>query len=322
MKLARVQPVAFEDMELQLVELVRHIIFDPVAELARAGGIHVPILGNSSDTDLQELIHAIRVGQISYADGIFSGTFKAATSRALLDAGARWQGVRGVYSLPSARLPSSILSALVVHRQQSEQLFSAIFSKLDEVQAGLDVALAKRQVSATRTVHETQAGLYASTPVEAEVPALSPESLNVLSQAYQQTLQRPIKDWTTAATERLRRDIQDVAGRGYRADALVGMIRKNFGESRKHANFIARQETSLFQSDFRKQRFSEAGIIEYMWRITRDDRTRASHRILNGKIFFYNHPPVTDPKTGARGNPGQPFGCRCADMPVLRGMRP
>lgn len=322
MKIARVQPVAFEDMNLQLIQLVKAIVFDPVAALARAGGIHVPQLTNAaSPKDMENLVYAVRVGQVSYAGGIFSGSFNAAISRALLDSGAKWLPVRGVYSLKDSALPTEVLGAVVVHREQSKQVFDSIYAKLDEVQAGIDQALERHRVNATRTVTETQAGLYASTPAEG-IPQLSSESLAQLSRAYQQTISKPIKDWTLAAMERLRRDVQDVAGRGFRAEALAGMLRKNFGESRKHAEFIARQETSLFQSAFRRERFSEAGIRQYMWRVTRDDRVRASHKRLNGKVFFYSQPPITDPKTGARGNPGEPYGCRCADMPVLPGARP
>lgn len=319
MNVARVQPVAFEDINLQLILLIKEVVFDPVAVLARAGGINGPIL-NSRASDLEDLQYAIRVGQISYADGIFSGTFKASTSRALLDAGAKWQNTRGVYALKDGAVPSSIMGPVVTHREQSKQLFDAIYAKLDEIQFGVDGLLAKHKVRASRTIHETQQGLFVSTP-GIDVPALTPGSLHTLTEAYEQSIARPIKDWTLAATERLRRDIHDVAGRGYRSDALVGMLRKNFGESKKHAEFLARQETSLFQSDFRKQRFSEAGVRQYVWRITRDDRTRASHRVLNGKVFFYSQPPVTDPRTGSRGNPGQPFGCRCADMPVIPGAK-
>ncbi len=70
-------------------------------------------------------------------------------------------------------------------------------------------------------------------------------------------------------------------------------------------------------SEFRRLNFSEAGVTRYIWRTAKDRRVRDAHAHLDGKTFFYSDPPIVDPATGRRRNPGMDYGCRCFDQPLL-----
>jgi len=81
---------------------------------------------------------------------------------------------------------------------------------------------------------------------------------------------------------------------------------------------IARQETSLFVSKYREERYTGAGITEYIWSTSKDQRVRPDHAALDHQVFSWDSPPVTDRATGKRNNPGADFGCRCLALPVIR----
>ena len=70
-------------------------------------------------------------------------------------------------------------------------------------------------------------------------------------------------------------------------------------------------------SKYRQIRYEEVGIDNYIWSTSHDSRVRHDHRELQGKVFSFSNPPITDKATGARNNPGEDFGCRCVAIPVM-----
>ncbi len=57
-----------------------------------------------------------------------------------------------------------------------------------------------------------------------------------------------------------------------------------------------------------------AGITQYTWSTSKDERVRPSHAELEGEQFSYDDPPEVD---GEPANPGEPILCRCVPLPVL-----
>ena len=80
----------------------------------------------------------------------------------------------------------------------------------------------------------------------------------------------------------------------------------------RRAQLIARDQIAKVNSDLNKQRHLQAGVTEYTWLTSHDERVRERHRGLDGKVYTYGKP------TGAEGGlePGQPIRCRC----VARGI--
>jgi SPP1 gp7 family putative phage head morphogenesis protein len=67
-------------------------------------------------------------------------------------------------------------------------------------------------------------------------------------------------------------------------------------------------------------RHQAAGVTEYVWRTSRDERVRQRHKELDGSRQKYSDPPVVDEATGRRAHPSDDFQCRCTADPVLPGI--
>ena len=73
-------------------------------------------------------------------------------------------------------------------------------------------------------------------------------------------------------------------------DDLSEVIQNEFGMTKRHADFLARQETKLIKSKIIKDRAINTGHTRYVWQTAGDQRVRDTHRVLNGKIFDFNYP--------------------------------
>lgn len=77
------------------------------------------------------------------------------------------------------------------------------------------------------------------------------------------------------------------------------------------AKFIARDQVTKLNAEVSKSRQTNLGIKRYIWRTSRDERVRDSHRSKEGKTFSWNDPPSDT------GHPGEDFNCRCTAEPVI-----
>ena len=122
-------------------------------------------------------------------------------------------------------------------------------------------------------------------------------------------------------------DVRDVFGdpknTGLRVEVLQAKLldRGNVWASR--AELIARDQTTKLLGGLNEARQREAGITQYAWCTSRDDRVRGdpsgqypnadpSHYALDGQIFSWDDPPEPGP-------PGSDFQCRCSATPILGG---
>ena len=77
------------------------------------------------------------------------------------------------------------------------------------------------------------------------------------------------------------------------------------------AALIARDQTSKLTSDLNELRQTQAGVEEYDWSTSRDERVRKSHREKEGRRFRWDNPPADT------GNPGDDVLCRCVGIGVI-----
>lgn len=89
------------------------------------------------------------------------------------------------------------------------------------------------------------------------------------------------------------------------------------GVTVSRANMIARTEVGRAGTTFLQARAEFVGSEEYVWRTMGDGAVRPDHRILNGKTFRWDAPPIADRRTGARANPGCIYNCRCFADPII-----
>ena len=97
------------------------------------------------------------------------------------------------------------------------------------------------------------------------------------------------------------------------AKQLAAELTADFGFAQRRAKLIARDQASKFNSDLNRIRHEQAGISDYIWSTSLDERVRPLHKKLEGKRFTYGKPT---PAEGG-GQPGQPINCRCVARAVV-----
>jgi SPP1 gp7 family putative phage head morphogenesis protein len=91
-------------------------------------------------------------------------------------------------------------------------------------------------------------------------------------------------------------------------------LRHAFDLSKSRADLIASDQMAKLNSDLNRIRHQQAGIEEYDWVSSLDEKVRTEHKRLHGKRFRYDRP--TSEKDGL--HPGQPIRCRCIAKAVVR----
>lgn len=122
----------------------------------------------------------------------------------------------------------------------------------------------------------------------------------------------------TGMTDDLVKRIQTVTTNSLISGGTVGSLRKKlkaeFDLTDSRARLIARDQTNKLNADLNRIRQQQAGVDEYTWRTSRDERVREDHRRVNGKVYKYGE--STGTKTGAE--PGQDIQCRCIAQGVIK----
>lgn len=100
---------------------------------------------------------------------------------------------------------------------------------------------------------------------------------------------------------------------------LQPYMEKKYGEAKRHASNVAMDQTRKAYQGLTRGRMRKVGAQKYEWMHSGgSNHPREYHRdTLDGQIFDIDDPPISNPKTGFRGNPGdEPF-CRCSMRPII-----
>lgn len=111
--------------------------------------------------------------------------------------------------------------------------------------------------------------------------------------------------------------VMNAARSGTLVEDLSDQILQRFEVAQSRADLIARDQIGKFNGELTRLRQTSAGVEEYDWITSRDERVREGHRLLDGTRQKWSEPPIEDPRRGTRGHPGEPINCRCAASPVL-----
>lgn len=287
-------------------------IFHPLYRI-----MQIPITRqNALGTPLTE---AIRTGDIQYVDGYFYGPLRISISKELRGYGAVYNLTRKAYKLEISRLPQNILQAIAESKQQNADQVKKVEEFLDaqsqktmmtpEIGTMMDTIIDKLKKQFESTTKSID-------PSVIEIP-FDQKFAEEIKDAYTKNLDKYIQLWHDEQILRLREKVSQNVQGGYRAEKLIDTIMGERKVSFNKALFLAKQETSLMTAKYREVRYADVGVNEYMWSTSHDSRVRHDHAELNGKIFRFDHPPVTNRHTMARNNPGEDYGCRCVAIPVL-----
>lgn len=130
-----------------------------------------------------------------------------------------------------------------------------------------------------------------------------------------------IKSLPLEAAQKVHEWTQKGLSEGERYPSIAKRIREKLGgvtESR--AILIARTETTRTRSNFTQARAQAVGSTHYIWHTVGDGSVRDTHAKLNGKVFAWNDPPISDyGKNGEpiRSHPGGTWNCRCYASPIF-----
>lgn len=117
--------------------------------------------------------------------------------------------------------------------------------------------------------------------------------------------------------------LKEVSGRlttgiraGARVEELRDMIEERYDVSKSRASLIARDQVGKFYGEINHDRQTSLGIQSYVWRGVLDQKERPMHVDLEGQVFQWGAPPITNDQ-GDRNEPGGDYQCRCTGEPVL-----
>lgn len=319
LKPQRLQPKYYLPVKRQLEAVFYDILYKDIIALIKASTKQETKL----NADVGALVAALRSGKVQYTqddkgNGIFSGKFKASIGKQIKDLGGRFDSRSGIYRIAQALVPAEVKAVGALADQSARALHDELLKSLDKTQEGLDTVMETIELNLEPAInaitYDFQSGLksVAITP-----PELTEAAKVKLETDYTKNMDLYIKKWSEDHIQELREVVEENSREGYRFDNLIEMIKKAHGVSQSKAEFLARQETALFTAKYRRERLGDIGVSNYKWSARSASLTRHDHWVLHGLIFSYESPPIVDRKSGRRGNPGEDFGCLCADIPVL-----
>lgn len=103
---------------------------------------------------------------------------------------------------------------------------------------------------------------------------------------------------------------------GKRWSTISKDLQKQLGIAERHADLLARDQVGKLSGAITEATQVAAGVTEYIWRSSRDERVRDLHDDLNGRTFRHDDPPESG-TNGERLPPGLPIQCRCWEDPVI-----
>ncbi len=111
--------------------------------------------------------------------------------------------------------------------------------------------------------------------------------------------------------QQVREVVTDPDTIGMRVESIKARLLERGDVSKSRAELIARDQTLKLNGEITATRQMRAGVEEYTWSTSGDDRVRDEHMALEGETFSWFAPPAV-------GHPGQDFQCRCVAVPVVQ----
>lgn len=322
LKVVRFRPNHEDEIESKIIQLLTQEIYRP---LIKELGLSPRSLQNS----YEDLIKAVLTGQIQYVDGHFEGRFDANISREIRKIGGRWDRTQGWWKVPRSFIDPDLVTAIEAGRSRFEQMAKNVLKRIDKVLPDEVASKLSLEKTFDSTIYRFNKDFESSIKGITTAPTLTDAQREKLASEYTQNMQRYIKGWTEEEIVKLREKVKRQIFDGVRQEELRDIIRSSFRIGENKAKFLAGQESRLLLTKLRESRYVSAGVNQYKWQTVnmpkqsagqpyQQGQVRHDHAILDGKIFTWDSPPITNRSTGARNNAGEDFGCRCIAIPLLK----
>lgn len=315
LKPVRESTADYEKIESRIKSAFKRLLYLP---LLRELGIGRAVIANAQD----DLIAALESGRITASKGVFRGAFDAATSRELRLLGAIWDKRTSTFRIATANIPPEIRQAISTATERFRERLARIDKRLKKMPEEIAGQIATSDLFAL-AIRKTDRQIAETLKKITIPPKLTDREREKIAAEWGSNMDLWIKDFTEEEITRLRKDVAKSIFAGDRYESLVGSIERSYGVTANKAKFLARQETGLLMAKFKETRYTGAGINEYKWRTVAgspNHPVRPSHKILDGKVFRWDQPPVTTApdQPVRRNNPGQDYNCRCTAVPIVR----
>lgn len=131
---------------------------------------------------------------------------------------------------------------------------------------------------------------------------------------------------TDEVAKRIEQRLLDLVTHGASTKQIADVFASEFGWAKRRAAVIARDQAAKWSADLNRIRQLNAGITEYDWMCSLDERVRGnptgkyptsrpSHWDRHGRRFRWDKRPNEGPSDG---HPGEPVLCRCRAAAVIR----
>lgn len=118
----------------------------------------------------------------------------------------------------------------------------------------------------------------------------------------------------------IRTELEKADAVGLRVEDLSARIQRRFQVTKSKANLLARDQVLKLNANIVKEKQTQAGITQYRWSTSNDERVRDIHAELDsevsGVVYSWDDPPVIS-EDGRTGHPGEDYQCRCQAIPVI-----
>jgi SPP1 gp7 family putative phage head morphogenesis protein len=314
-------------LQVQLEREIQRVLMQEIyADLLKLLNLKPAVVKNDlSIHQLGILGEALRFGNLTYVDGMFSGPLDAQLTRALRDAGATWDKHWAVFRLPEKDLEPDlaqlISSAKDGYRNQMKMV-TKYLDRIDPEEVSGKVAVNQLFENAVR---RTEKSFHKNVGAITLTPTLTDEQRSQIVDDWKNRAHSAIKTLVTDQVSQLRARVSQSVEVGTRYSNLTKGIAHDYSVSRGRAKLIARQETKTLTNTYAEKRYEDAGVREYYWRCvhgTPAHPVRPMHQALGdrskrGETFRFDDPPIVDER-GARANPGFDYNCRCRAVAVVK----
>ena len=122
--------------------------------------------------------------------------------------------------------------------------------------------------------------------------------------------------------------LRDNVLEGNRPTNIVTQIKDIGGVTKSRAKFIARDQTAKVNADLVQLRAEALGSKTYVWSSSMDERTRTSHKVMNGMLCRYDNDKIYSDDSGLTWkkrrsiggvelHAGKDYSCRCSALPQV-----
>lgn len=297
-----------------------------------------------------KLIDAIQAGTITYKSGVFSGSFNAALSKELSAFATYDKRTKTWKGTP----PAIVIGAAVKANDKARDSQRQIKNKIEELDARVKAEVSRIVFDVSHAIGSTVQDTGRDLANMTVVPDITEGQREQLQSQYTENMRLNIVNefdpsrgnWNDEQVTRLREMIERSVLKGFGRKGLIDSIMGEWDTTRKKAEFLARQETSLFISSLTNERYKSAGLKWYEWLTSSDIRVvgtpggkypegskgHGNHYAMRGKVCSLTDPTIyADSLEDARKglwkskasigadnrHAGEAFNCRCGKKPIL-----